>query len=196
MKVTLIDKNTNGINTIIDALNICRDKQCTEKTLTDCLNAKPFPHLSVLEFSWFCFLIEEVSIKTRIQQLRHRTFSTMERSTRHIDMSSYGGVVPAGAGFTDTFEEFYGIIKTLYAEMSETEKLGDAAYILPLGTETKFLLAGNGRVWFEYLQKRLCPEFVQEEHYLFAEEIYRQLVKEIPQFEFANPCLKCGVCRG
>jgi len=189
LKVTLIDKNVNGINTVIQALSLCRDKQCTEATVDHCLTAKPVPHLSALEFTWFCFLIEGVSIKTRIQQLRHRHFSTMERSTRSIDVGDSEAITPA-----DDLERYADDMLLMYDVATLTHPLEDAAYILPLATETKFMLAGNGRVWFEYLQKRLCPEFVQAEHYLLAKELHKQLIKEIPQFKYAHPCRDCGQC--
>lgn len=194
MKVALIDKNTNGIKTIIDALSLCRDKQCTEETVNHCLTAKPVPHLSALEFCWFCFLVEGVSVKTRIQQLRHRHFSTMERSTRAINLSGHDAVVPPSTSSHGEYERFYDYVQGLYGNTLITEEMEDAAYLLPLGIETKFVLAGNGRVWFEYLQKRLCPKFVQAEHYLLAKELHKQLVKEIPQFKYANPCLNCKQC--
>lgn len=194
MKVTLIDKNTNGIETMLTALNLCRDKQCTEQTIDQCLMAKPIPHLSVLEFCWFCFLVEGVSVKARIQQLRHRHFSTMERSTRSIDVGGHKTIVPPMITNREGFKAHYKDSVAAYDVALILDGLEDAAYLLPLGIETKFVLAGNGRVWFEYLQKRLCLEFVQTEHYLLAKELHKQLVKEIPQFKYANPCLNCKQC--
>lgn len=195
MKVTLIDKNANGINTAIQALSLCRDKRCTEQTVDECLTAKPVPHLSVLEFTWFCFLVEGVSIKTRLQQARHRHFSSMERSTRSIDLSNTKGVIPPTTSEIPYYQLGYEDGLKAYAYGIGGEKLEDVAYLLPLGTETKFMLAGNGRVWFDYLRQRLCPEFVQAEHYLMAKEFWKHLCKEVSQFKYANTCLHCNECR-
>lgn len=194
MKITLIDKNTNGIKTIIDALSICRDVQCTEETLNHCLTAKPVPHLSALEFCWFCFLIEGVSVKARIQQLRHRHFSTMERSTRAIDLSDSVPVIPPTTLLGDLYLYCYRQSIDNYVDIIDGQTREDASYVLPLGIETKFVLAGNGRVWYEYFQKRLCKKYVQAEHYRLADELYIQLVGEIPQFMYAHPCQYCGQC--
>lgn len=197
MKVTLIDKNEKGAETIIKALSLCRNKQCNEKTIDHCLQAKPTPHLSALEFVWYCFLVEGVSIKTRLQQARHRTFSSMERSTRHINMEDAEMIVPPtriddGEGY----EWDYNEIRETYAEyLAYGEAIEDAAYILPVATGTKFVLAGNGRVWFEYFQKRLCRKHVQREHYLMARELYKQVIREVPQFKYAHPCRYCSICK-
>jgi hypothetical protein len=50
MKVTLVDHNSRGMGSMIDAVGICRGNVCSEKTLERCLNEKPTPHISVLEF--------------------------------------------------------------------------------------------------------------------------------------------------
>lgn len=197
MKVTLIDQNTYQERTIIDALSLCRAKQCTEDTITHCLTAKPVPHLAALEMCWFAFLVEGVSVKMRIQLERHRLFSSMERSTRHINMSDAEFIIPPTVKRPELFEIFYDLAVSYYEHAidvnGETEE--DAAYMLPMGVTTKFVLAGNGRVWFEYLTKRLCRKHVQAEHFHFAREVYKQLVRQLPVFKFAHPCRECRVCK-
>jgi len=75
MIITLIDHNSKGVETMIKALGICRGNKCTRSSLDKALDAKPVPHMSVLEFGWVCLLVEGVSVKTRIQLERHRMFS-------------------------------------------------------------------------------------------------------------------------
>lgn len=196
MKVTLIDKNINGIDTIISGLSLCRDKQCTEKTVDHCMTAKPVPHLAALEMCWFAFLVEGVSVKTRIQLERHRMFSSIERSTRSINMSDMELIIPPTAKNPEHFKISYMEAMFNYElAIKQGESLEDASYLLPAAIETRFQLSGNGRVWFEYLQKRLCKKHVMPEHFNFALELYRQLVKEIPCFRYAIPCRECGECR-
>jgi len=196
MKVTLIDKNINCIDTTISGLSLCRDKQCTKKTVDHCMTAKPVPHLAALEMCWFCFAVEGVSVKMRIQLERHRMFSSIERSTRSINMSDAEFIIPPTAKNPEHFKISYMEAMHNYElAIKQGESLEDAAYLLPVGVETKFQLSGNGRVWFEYLQKRLCRKHVQREHYLFAREIYKQLVREIPQFKCAHPCRECKQCK-
>jgi flavin-dependent thymidylate synthase len=192
MKVILIDKNLQGVKTIISGLSLCRDKQCTATTIEHCITAEPFPHLSALEMCWFAFLVEGLSVKTRIQLERHRLFSTIERSTRSINMSDAKFVTPETAKGAHTFRQSYSSAISEYEEALHLgESFEDAAYLLPLGVTTKFQIAGNGRVWFEWLQKRLCKKYVQAEHGSFAIEVWRLLKKEMDFFEYAMPCGDC-----
>lgn len=196
MKITLIDKNQSGTNAIISGLSLCRNKQCTEKTLTDCMEALPIPHLAALEMSWYCFLVEGLSVKARIQLERHRHQSSIERSTRALDMSDVEFVIPETAKYPSYFSRVYDAVIEWYKgalELGETKE--DASYLLSTGITTKFQLSGNGRVFFEYLQKRLCKKHVQREHYRLAQEIYKQLVRENIAFKYAHPCRICHKCR-
>lgn len=196
MKVTLIDKNTNGIDTMIRALSLCRDKECTEQTIDRCLTSKPVPHLSVLEFMWFVFDVDGLSVKARIQHMRHRLNSPMERSTRSINMSDCDFVVPPTAKNPEMFIDFYEQIRQMYISLLNSgETLEDASYVLPMGTSTKFTFACNGRVLYEYFEKRLCRKHVLAEHYEFAKKLYMLAIKEFPQFKYAHPCDKCGECQ-
>ena len=55
MKITVLDSNTKGTGTMLRAIGICRDRECTVTTLENALGAKPVPHMSVLEFGWVGF---------------------------------------------------------------------------------------------------------------------------------------------
>ena len=179
---------------MIESLSLCKNKKCDEETIIDCLKAEPVPHLSVLENCWFTFKVEGVSVKTRIQLERHRLFSTMERSTRHINMSEATTIVPSNAKNPELFEQAYSYAKYYYYYLLEREEnIEDASYVLPLGVETKFTLSGNGRVWFEYLSKRMCKKYVQKEHYDLAIGLYSELIRYMSFFKYAIPCLNCKV---
>lgn len=196
MQIKLVDYNMGGAQTVLDALSVCRGKQCSGETLEHCLTAKPVPHLSALEFMWFCFLVSGMSIKTRLQVARHRHFSTMERSTRHINMAVTKAVSPPNVGVVG----WAMLEEKAMGNYANAVYLGghieDAAYLLPMATPTTFYIAGNGRAWFEYLQKRLCVKYVQAEHYIFARKVFDQLVKILPGYGHARPCRDCGVCEG
>lgn len=197
MEIKLIDKNENGLKGIIESLGICRNKQCTEKTLDFCMTDKPVPHLAALEQIWFKFHVKGLSVKARIQLLRSRLFGNMERSTRSIDMSKAKCIVPDTVKDKKMFNDFYDCIMNMYDfAVFEGESLEDAAYLLPLGIETEFDISGNGRVFFEYFTKRLCEKTVQAEHYEFALEVYRILLDDGHwYFKYAHPCQYCGKCR-
>jgi thymidylate synthase ThyX len=197
MKVTITDFNRIGTQGMLDALGICRGKKCTTDTLNKAMNAKPVPHMSVLEFGWACMLVEGVSVKTRIQVLRSRLFSTMERSTRSIDMRYGDFTIPETVNYKDAFQSLIEESMESYLDrvIDGTETLEDASYILPLAIETSFYMAANLRVWYEYFQKRLCKEHVQHEHYRLAMKMWDQLCELYPIMQGAHPCKECGVCR-
>ena len=193
MRVELIEATNPDV--MLRVMSICRGKTCTQDTMVEALEAKPVPHASLLEFGWVCLLVEGVSVKTRIQLLRSRLFSTMERSTRSIDMTNAGIVVPTTSKTKGTMR------KTMDSEMDDYsvavingETFEDASYLLPLGVETDFFLAGNLRVWFEYFQKRLCKKHVQDEHYRMAMRMFTTILGVFPTIAKAHPCKACGAC--
>jgi len=195
MKVTLIDHNSRGVESMVQALGICRGKDCTYKTLEKVLEAKPVPHASVLEFGWVMLKIEGVSVKTRIQLERHRLFSSMERSTRSINMSYEEMIIPTTAENPNAMKRRLNDQQWEYTKFLDAhESLEDASYLLPLAIETTFFLAGNLRIWYEYFQKRLCKKHVQDEHYSLAKEMHRAIREIFPIIDKAIPCKNCGEC--
>ena len=213
MRVTLTDNNESGIKGVIESLELCRNKNCNLDTLHHCLTAEPVPHLSALENLWLKFRVEGMSVKTRIQLLRHRLFSNMERSTRHIKMSEAEFVIPFTAKDSEFFNRQYELSKIAYDKAIEKgESYEDAAYLLPMGVETNFDIAGNGRTWWEFLQKRLCLQ-AQDEIRSFAEKIFHEIrwflkinglkEEQITSIfaENVDPCERCfkftlGECEG
>jgi len=201
MKVTLVDYNKYKASTILDALSVCRDKQCSVETLHHCITAKPTPHLSALEFCWFCFKIEGISRALTHQLVRHRHFSFMQRSQRHVDETDFDYVNP----FTNKNDYLKAIFDVDITEISDSylkylengAAKEDARYILPNATATTIFVAGNGRTWFEWLNKRLCKKYVQPEHYELAREILIKLKDATPQilWNTATPCFKCKQCK-
>lgn len=193
--MTVVDRNSNGFNTMIDALGICRGNECTLETLNKALNAKPVPHMSVLEFGWVCIKVEGISVKTRIQVLRSRLFSTMERSTRSVDMTDAEVIIPETSNNkTDMFERMCNQVYRYSDSIEDGESIEDASYLLPMGVETSFFMAANLRVWFEYMQKRLCKKHVQDEHFRLAMEMWNTICELYPVMQKAHPCSVCGDC--
>jgi len=165
-------------------------------TLYGALEAKPVPHMSVLEFGWVCLLVEGVSVKTRIQLLRSRLFSTMERSTRALDMSDAECIIPETAKHEQGFwMDANSAMINYKASLAVGETFEDASYSLPVSIETSFFQAGNLRIWYEYFQKRLCKKHVQREHYRMAMEMFSAICCVFPIMASAHPCKKCGKCK-
>lgn len=195
MKITMIDSSSQGIQTMLSAIGICRGRECTKESLEKALDAKPVPHMSILEFGWVCMRVEGVSIKTRLQLVRHRLYGNIERSTRSLNMSEEEFVIPETVV---NKELFYWSLKRSIAGYEDAlqrgESLEDSAYLLPLGITTKFLLSGNLRVFFEYFEKRLCKKHVQAEHYELALGMWNEISELFPIMRKAHPCANCGAC--
>lgn len=195
MKITLVDSNINGINMPIKVLSVCRQRACTESTLESCLFEKPQPHLSPLEFMWFCLHLEDIPIRVLWQLVRHRQFSFMAKSSRHNIMSEIVDLA--------TVEEHTGrVLADLTSEQKEIFfKYGaeEAGWLQTMAHTSEWYMAGNGRVFYEYLQKRLCRRYVLPEHYELANSIYKVLNTVAPKVYNSStviPCSECGKCQG
>ena len=197
LEVKLVDCNDMWVGTAVNGVGLCRNANSSILTLEKCVDAE---HYSTLENMWFAFEVSGLSVKARIQLLRHRMFSTIERSTRSIYMGEAECIVPATAENPDLFKISYKRALSDYRELvARGESLEDASYVLPVAVETKFMMSGNGRMFFEYLQKRLCKKHVQAEHFTFARDIYYELCGVHDGvfgdiFCKADPCRKCEGC--
>jgi thymidylate synthase (FAD) len=199
MKVTLVDYNYHGESAVIQALSVCRNKQCTEKTIRDVLTASPVPHLAALEFTWFCFKIEGVSRSFTHQLVRHRHFSFMQRSQRACNEADELFVIPETLSKAES-DVVNGSLERIRSEYKTLVAIGvpleDARCVLPNATPTTIFVAGNGRTFWEWFQKRLCSKHTQAEHYAVAKEVYsilRSTFERIP-WEKSLPCPNCGMC--
>lgn len=192
MEVKLIDSNTKGIQTVIRALNKCRNKECTEQTVKRCIRNN---ELACLEFCWFAFEVKDVSRVVLAEITRHRHFSFMVESQRHVKPNSF--YMPDTILNDDYSNDIFNIAvrqaNILYDTLRERGiPAEDARYILPNAMATNMIIAGNGRTWFEYLQKRLCQAKVQPEHFELAVNIWQILMQDYDCiFGFATPCLNC-----
>ena len=190
MNVTLVDSNTSGIENVIHALSVCRDKVCTEDTVLQCLRAKPEPHLSMLEFMWFCFKCENIPIRVLWQLVRHRHFSFMVRSSRHVLNTD---VVDTGVPQIDLLvNDMNDLIQQLATEDNDFT-LDQLSWGQTMAHTTDFFLAGNGRVFYEYLKKRLCKKYVLAAHYNFSKLIYKELASKVPAV-YNRTLLPCKAC--
>lgn len=191
MKVTLVDSNTKGIDNVINTLSVCRDKVCTEDTVLQCLRAKPEPHLSMLEFMWFCFRCEQIPIRVVWQLVRHRHFSFMVRSSRHVLNTE---TVPTNDPRLDVLID--SMNELMYYLHEDNVDLDTLSWGQTMAHTTNLLLAGNGRVFYEYLQKRLCKKHVLPVHYEFSKLLYKELAQKVPLVynKTLLPCRDCNNC--
>lgn len=133
-------------------------------------------HYSILEHTHVSFYIDRVPRYWSHEQVRHRHFNYSQLSQRFFVPDKLELVVPPALWqeknivreFIDYGEEvgkeYYGRLGNLYDSIGTNtfalkKKSREAARaILPECTETKIVVTGNLRSWYEYLQKRDTPE--------------------------------------
>lgn len=142
-------------------------------------------HYSIVEHASATFLIEGVSRNLTHELIRHRHLSFSQLSQRFCDESDRDFVMPPAMVESRVSEEFdlldysregYEETVTLLAERGYTRKQAREAarYFLLSGMETKIVVTGNHRAWYEMLNKRLSPQADAEIRKL-AQELLGQL---------------------
>ena len=98
--------------------------------------------MSVLEFGWIMVEVEGVSVKCRLQEVRHRIFTTLERSTRALNMSGEEVVISETVKNKEAFRRALGFAMSEYElALGRGESFEDASYLLPMAITTKFLFS-------------------------------------------------------
>lgn len=161
-----LDKCTGG-------MSMCYGSKCSINSLVKAVSAG---HLSLLEHANATFELE-CSQKCLAQITRHRHFSFTVESTRGKDITENGyyDVSEGDERLNELLKEYWELTtKTYWLMLQHGKSKEHAAYVLPLMANVKFYISGNLRVWFEYLQKRLCNR-ASDEHKELALEIYKRL---------------------
>lgn len=172
MKVEL--KHAESLDKCTGGMSMCYGAKCSVNSLVKAVNAG---HLSLLEHANATFELE-CSQKCLAQITRHRHFSFTVESTRGKDITDNGyyDIAREDDLATNTIlKNYWKSALEMYNLMLMNGKSKEhAAYVLPLMANVKFYITGNLRVWFEYLQKRLCNR-ASDEHKELALEIYKRL---------------------
>ena len=171
MKVEL--KHAESLDKCTGGMSMCYGSKCSINSLVKAVSAG---HLSLLEHASATFELE-CSQKCLAQITRHRHFSFTVESTRGKDITDNGyyDVSDGDKRLNELLKEYWELTTKTYGLMLQHGKSKEhAAYVLPLMANVKFYITGNLRVWFEYLQKRLCNR-ASDEHKELALEIYKRL---------------------
>lgn len=171
MKVEL--KHIESLDKCTGGMSMCYGSKCSINSL---VKAVSVGHLSLLEHASATFELE-CSQKCLAQITRHRHFSFTVESTRGKDITDNGyyDVSEGDKRLNELLKEYWELTTKTYGLMLQHGKSKEhAAYVLPLMANVKFYITGNLRVWFEYLQKRLCNR-ASDEHKELALEIYKRL---------------------
>lgn len=189
MRVEL--KHTEPLDKCISGMSMCYGAKCSVNSLVKAVGAG---HLSLLEHANATFEVE-CSQKCLAQITRHRHFSFTVESTRGKDITENGyyELPLKDKELNDTINQLWKLSVEAYGLLVDSgESKEHAAYVLPLMTNVKFYITGNLRVWFEYLQKRLCNR-ASDEHKELALEIYKRLHVQYPPI-FNSTVM--GLCEG
>lgn len=157
-------------------------------------------HLSVLEHCSASFLVT-CSVRVLGQLTRHRHLSFTCKSARGSVFDTC--IIPDGMY---DFAKKHGVSKEVVDSMIDKHPMlhaykeciadglaeQDAAYFLPQGVETSFVVTGNFRAWYEYLPKRLCKRAMPE-HRKLAEAIQKCLADAAPEI-FDRNFMNCAHC--
>lgn len=184
-------KYIESLNKCINGMSMCYGAKCSINSLVKAVGAG---HLSLLEHANATFEVE-CSQKCLAQITRHRHFSFTVESTRGKDITENGyyELPLKDKELNDTINQLWKLSVEAYGLLVDSGKSKEhAAYVLPLMTNVKFYITGNLRVWFEYLQKRLCNR-ASDEHKEMALEIYKRLHLQYPPI-FNSTVM--GLCEG
>ena len=191
MKVEL--KHTEPLDKCTGGMSMCYGAKCSVNSLVKAVNAG---HLSLLEHANATFELE-CSQKCLAQITRHRHFSFTVESTRGKDITDNGyyDVSEGDESIDQLLRDNWNFAVQTYDYLLSCGKSKEhAAYVLPLMTNVKFYITGNLRVWFEYLQKRLCNR-ASDEHKELALEIYKRLHVMYPSIFNSTVMCLCEGCK-
>lgn len=186
-------KHTEPLDKCTGGMSMCYGAKCSINSLVKAVNAG---HLSLLEHANATFELE-CSQKCLAQITRHRHFSFTVESTRGKDITENGyyDVSEGDKRLNELLKEYWELTTKTYGLMLQHGKSKEhAAYVLPLMANVRFYITGNLRVWFEYLQKRLCNR-ASDEHKELALEIYKVLHLQYPSIFNTDVMGLCCGCK-
>ena len=151
-------------------------------------------HFSILEHASATFYITGVSRALLAEITRHRHLSFSVRSQRFVDESDANIVIPpavrgseklmwefenAATGARHSYRELVEAL--LDSGLTRKQAREAARAVLPNMTETKIVVTGNTRAWYEVIERRTAPDAdaeFQEVAGLIRDEL-RKLAPEV-----------------
>lgn len=146
-------------------------------------------HFSIAEHASATFYITGVSRALTHELIRHRHLSYSQLSQRFVDESDANIVIPPAARGSEKlmweFENAATGARHSYQELVEAlldsglarKQAREAARaVLPNMLETKIVVTGNLRAWYEVIDRRIQPDAdaeIQELSFLLLEELLR-----------------------
>lgn len=181
-----------GADVSDDNENIRRGKSCIKSG-----------HMRTSEYPDLEFVVSKVSARVVREIYTHIIGVTrLQESTRYVDCSNVGYFVPMG--LTEEQQQKYiedmDIIFSKYSNLMDMDiSKEDAANILPLGMNTKFVWKINLRALIHFMEMRLCSRAYKEIRQISAEikkvvSEYSDEWKWIADNYFVPSCKTRGYC--
>lgn len=217
MKVTLFSGTPMPSNYIVWAAKRCYSTAPAEEIWDEVVNCMSDDkkaafilklaksgHLTPFEHCHYTFSIEDISRACSHQIVRHRLFSfdqLSHRYTTHPDLVHPEFLCDLATKNPDLYNKalaLAGDSVCLYKQLQDNGVKGeDARMFLPHMLSTSLVMSGNGRMWIEMLNKRLCRR-AQAEFREIALEVFAQLHTLDPlvfnEEIIGPPCLRLGYC--
>ena len=152
-------------------------------------------HWSIVEHSTFSFLIEDISLPTGEQILRHRQGSYTKQSYRYQKATLEAVVPPTIKRNPEAYEKYMNQVTNDYTTYTELVDLGipkeDSRFVIPTGTKCRMMMSIDGRNLIHFIKERNCGH-AQWEVRMVAFQMLRHLTKVAPNLsKYATK--KCGV---
>lgn len=160
MKVELLSITSNSEELIAQAYGICTGKDSIPvENISKWIKQH---HLTPIEQASASFHISGISRNCSHQLVRHRLFSFNQRSQRYCSEALGKVIIPPTIAASATAKKILRTVEEdAFLAYCDLLAIGipkeDARYILPHGAETELVMAGNLRMFYEFLPKRLDP---------------------------------------
>lgn len=177
----------------VDATEIMQEMTEPEKVrlIEHCIKSG---HLSVLEHPSMTVAVSGCSRSFLSQITRHRHLSFSVQSQHYIVHSDFGYMIPGSiylSSMEESYENFINQAQEFYNQLVGSGiPHYDARQILPNAVESRMVISGNFRAWFEVIQKRICKRNT-EEILLFSKHVLVSLRQIAPNvFKWCSaPCV-------
>ncbi len=216
MKVKLLQGTTEPHKMVLLAARRCYSTKSIEELMLEVNNMSldkkesllndlaKSGHLTPFEHCHYTFSIEGISRACSHQIIRHRLFSFDQLSNRYTTNAELVwpeflcDLASANPELYNHAASLVGDCVCLYNRLvKDGIKPEDARMFLPHMTSTSLVMSGNGRVWIEMLNKRLCRR-AQGEFRDVALKIFQQLHLVDPlvfnETTTGPSCLRLGYC--
>ena len=156
MQVKLLNITDDALNFIGDCAGICYDsKRDRDSNIRRAIQCKDKGHLATLRFAFATFHVSGISRICSHQFVRSKHLDFLQRSQRYCKEDIPKFVYPGTTSDThisSLYQTAYRVYEDLLAAGVKKE---DARFVLPEGTQTELVVAGNFQAWLDFVNLRM-----------------------------------------